>query len=159
MFSRHRLREELRWIDEEQIRCRAEDEARAAARSREMEERAAQGATKLEQLSQKIEPLVGADTLSATASRVAGLGEKVAALAEHLEAMQVKEVASAAERRLKEAMAQVQAQLDGTRGSQGDVLRRLQHIENLVQQEQRASLATLEKLIQSPSMGRSASRS
>ena len=102
---------------------------------------------------------MGADTLSATASRVAGLGEKVAALAEHLEAMQVKEVASAAERRLKEAMAQVQAQLDGTRGSQGDVLRRLQHIENLVQQEQRASLATLEKLIQSPSMGRSASRS
>ena len=176
-----KLRDELRWLDEEHVRCRAEDEARATraldalrtpleAKVGALGVRLAKGEERIESLEAAFvstEGLLGstgggggtegaadAAALRVAALRVTALGEAVERLSGNLDAARANDVSALAEDRMAATVRKVQHQVEGALGAQGELLQRLSTLEATVVQEQRASLSALEAMIKSPSITR-----
>ena len=177
-----KLRDELRWLDEEHVRCRAEDEARATraldalralldAKVGALGVRLAKGEEQIESLEAAFastEGLLGSSTgggggtegaadaaaLRVAALRVAALGEAVERLSGNLDTARTNDVARLGEERMAATVRKVQHQVEGALGVQGELLQRLSTLEATVVQEQRASLSALEAMIKSPTITR-----
>jgi hypothetical protein len=177
-----KLRDELRWLDVEHVRCRAEDEARATraldalrapldAKVGALGLRLTKGEERIESLEAAFvstEGLLGSSTgggggaegaadaaaLRVAALRVAALGEAVERLNGNLDAERTKDVSALAEDRMAATVRKVQHQVEGALGAQGELLQRLSTLEATVVQEQRASLSALEAMIKSPTITR-----
>ena len=149
-----KLSENLRWVDEENMRCRAEDEQKAGEGMAALRaELAGQIETLKGQVAEAIVPPgePGAlSTLRQALSRVDVLGEAVAQLCEYMQSLKVKEVAAAAEERLSTLEAR-SASGGGGNGVGGaafaQVEARLDALERGLEHEQQSSLRALQAIL------------
>ena len=156
-----KLTEEMRWLDEEHMRCRAEDEAKMLAAVQGLREELTESHQALQRA--VVEGVIedgqpGAlSLLQQNESRVASLADAVTALNVHMETMRVKEVAALAEERvaaLEERLgAAYGAELAGAQQRSNNAVEsltvRLQALEAAVQQEQQSSLKALQAILHS----------
>lgn len=169
-----KLRDELRWLDEEHVRCRGEDGTRVTraldalrapldAQMGEFGVRLAKGEERIESFQAAFVRAEGggaeggAETVQAFGAatlRVAALGEAVERLSGHLDAARPNDVSALVEERMAATVRKVQHQCESVFGAQGELLQRLSALEATVVQEQRASLSALEAMIKSPTITR-----
>ena len=147
-----KLSDELRWVDEEHMRCRAEDDSKVTAALEAVREETSGALDELKaQVQEAIVPLgePGAlTTLQQALLRVDTLGEAVAQLCAYMQSLKIKEVASAAEARLGE----LEGRLAG--GAAPAALEaRMVALEQALQQEQQSSLKALQAILESQSGG------
>ena len=163
-LGQQKLSDEMRWLDEEHVRCRAEDQAavqRAVGALRD------ETAGRADALQRNLEQGVvaegaGADgqpgalqLLRATMSRVEQLSSAVGQLCSHMATMRVKEVASLAEERVAEIEVRLAAsQAEGVgalqrqaQQTQDALAVRLSALEAAVHQEQQSSLKALQAIL------------
>jgi len=143
-----KLSDELRWVDEEHMRCRAEDESKTSAALEAVREETSSDLAELRsQVSEAIVPLgePGAlSTLQQALVRVDTLGEAVAQLCGYMQSLKIKEVAGAAESRLAELEARLAS------GAAPSALEaRMAALELALQQEQQSSLTALQAILES----------
>jgi hypothetical protein len=145
--AQQKLSDELRWVDEEHMRCRAEDESKFSTSVKSVREEVLGQLSELRaQVGEAIVPPgePGAlSTLRQALSRVDVLGEAVGQLCEYLQSLKIKEVASAAEHRLAELEARVSAC-----ASSGALEERLATLESALKQEQESSLRALQAILE-----------
>ena len=145
-----KLSDELRWVDEEHMRCRAEDDQKVSAALEAVREETRGALEELRaQVSEAIVPLgePGAlSTLQQALLRVDTLGEAVAQLCAYMQSLKIKEVASAAEARL--------AELEGRLTGGGTMVpaaldHRISQLEIALHEEQQSTLRALQAIVES----------
>ena len=156
-----KLSDELRWLGEERVSCRAEDEA---ALRRKVGELRDETAKRLESLQREhtLEEGQASDgqprplqQLRATMGRVERLSGAVEQLCAHMATMQVDEIATLAEERLADIEARMGAAQHGRLDAMGQkaqqaqqaLVARLSALEAAVRQEQQSSLKALQALL------------
>ena len=146
-----KLSDELRWVDEEHMRCRTEDDVKVTAALDAVREETSAAISEVKaQVAEAIVPLgePGAlTTLQQALMRVDTLGEAVAQLCAYMQSLKIKEVASAAEARL----ADLEERMSDRGGSSGlaALEARLAALEVALQQEQQSSLKALQAILES----------
>ena len=145
-----KLSDELRWVDEEHMRCRAEDDQKVSAALEAVREETRGALEELRaQVSEAIVPLgePGAlSTLQQALLRVDTLGEAVAQLCAYMQSLKIKEVASAAEARL----AELERRLTGGGTMVPAALdHRISQLEIALHEEQQSTLRALQAIVES----------
>ena len=145
-----KLSDELRWVDEEHMRCRAEDESKVGASISTLRSELSGSLAELKaQVAEAIVPPgePGAlSTLREALSRVDTLGEAVAQLCEYMHSLKVKEVAAAAEMRISNLEGRLAGGGGGAPSQQLEG--RLSAVEAALAQEQHSSLRALQAILE-----------
>ena len=164
--AQQKLTDEMRWLDEEHVRCRAEDQAGVQRAVGALRDEAAARAAELQRNLEQGVISGGADgagdgqpgalqLLRSTMARVEALSGAVGTLCSHMATMRVKEVASLAEERVGEIEARLTAaQAEGVgalqrqaQQTQDQLAVRLSALEAAVHQEQQSSLKALQAIL------------
>ena len=146
-----KLAENLRWVDEEHMRCRAEDEQKVGEGMASLRAELVGALETLKgQVAEAIVPPSepGAlTTLRQTLNRVDVLGEAVAQLCEYMQSLKVKEVASAAEERLSQMEARGGGGGGVSAAGMAQMEARIDALERGLEHEQQSSLRALQAIL------------
>ena len=153
---------QVRWLDEEHMRCRAEDESKVQAMAEGVrEELSAQLEALRAQVGEAAVPVGEPGAMTSfrqTALKVEALGGAVERLCAYMESLKVKEVAAAADgraRELEERLAKGAAEGAGRAQKAVEGLTaRVDELEVALQKEQESSLKALQAILHSHSAGR-----
>lgn len=145
--SQQKISDELRWVDEEHMRCRSEDENKVSAAMALMRQEIEASLAELKgQVAEAIVPPgePGAlSTLRQALTRIDVLGEAVGQLCDYMGSLRIKEVASAAEARLSELEQRLAPSTHA-----GQLEGRVTQLELALAQEQQSSLKALQAILQ-----------
>ena len=149
--SQQKLSDELRWVDEEHMRCRSEDESKVSTTLGGLRAEVFEVITELRgQVEEAIVPPgePGAlSTLRQALARIDVLGEAVGQLCEYMNSLKIKEVAAAAETRIGEIERKLGSGIAGGVAS-AQLEERLATLEDALVQEQQSSLKALQAILE-----------